>query len=110
MGHADSARRGVRDPGEDVHLPRGDGLQGWRELPGEGHLGDGSDASHRGLALVAGQGHDAQADGRLLGAPACQRGVVHEPRAQAGRAAADRSHVPREAEQGERRHPSDHQS
>ena len=62
-----------------------------------------------GVALVAGQADDDEADHRLFGAAARERSVVHEPRAEDGRAAADRSRVSRQAEQSERRHSSDHE-
>ena len=44
-----------------------------------------------GVALVAGQADDDEADHRLFGAAARERSVVHQPRAEDGRAAADRS-------------------
>ena len=62
------------------------------------------------VALVARQADDDEADDRLFGAAARERSVVDEPRAEAGGAAADRPGVPRQAEQGERRHSSDHES
>ena len=80
-----------------------------RELSRQGRLGDGSDAADRGVALVAGQADDDEADDRLLGAAARERSLVHEPRAADGGAAADRSRLPRETEQGQRRRPSDHE-
>ena len=109
VGHADPAARGERDPREDVVVQGSDRLQGRRELSRQGRLGDGPDAADRGVALVAGQADDDEADDRLLGAAARQRGVVDEPRAADGGAAAHRSRVPREAEQGQRRHPPDHE-
>ena len=81
MGHADSAARGLRDPREDVGVQGGDRLQGRRELSRQGRLGDGSDAADRGVALVAGQADDAEADHRLFGAAARERSVVDQPRA-----------------------------
>ena len=61
------------------------------------------------LALVAGQGHDAEADGAVYRAPARQRGVLHHARAAARRTAADRRDLAEGARQGQRRHPPDHQ-
>ena len=109
MGHADSAARGVRDPREDVRVQGGDRLQGRPELSRQRRLGDGPDAARRGLALVAGQADDDEADDRLLGAAARERSVVDQPCAEDGGAAAHRSGIPREAEEGQRRHPPDHQ-
>ena len=62
-----------------------------RELSRQRRLGDGSDAADRGVALVAGQADDDEADHRLFGAAARERSVVDEPRAEDGRAAAHRS-------------------
>ncbi len=109
VGHADSSARGLRDPGEDVGVQGGDGLQGGRELSRQGRVGHGSDAARHGLALVAGQADGAEADGRVFGAPARERGVVDEPRPADGGAAADRSGLSGKAEQGQRRDPPDHE-
>src|SRR5438093_13480201 len=84
---------GVRRPREDVVVQGSDGLQGRRELSRQRRLGDGSDAADRGDPLVAGQADDDEADDRVLGAAACERGVVDEPRAEDGGAAADRPDV-----------------
>ena len=109
VGDPDSAARGECHPGRDGRVPGGDDLPGRRQLPGQGRLGDGSDVADRGLALVARESHDVQADGHLFSAPACQRGVVDEPRAQAGRAVAHRSRAHTAAREGECDHPPDHE-
>ena len=83
-------RRGVRDPREDVVVQGSDRLQGRPELSRQRRLGDGPDAADRGIALVAGQADDDEADGGLFGAAARERGVVHEPCTEDGGAAADR--------------------
>ena len=108
VGHSHFAAGGPRNHGpHGGDVPGSDDLPRGPQLSRAAHLGDGPDAGDPGEPPVAAQGRPAEADHRVHGAPARERGVLHFACAADGGTVAHRPGTPEEVGPGECGDPPD---